>query len=174
GAEHHPVTEHRAVPRPRPRNWTWTWERRVPPRRSGLASNPLAEMELGLPSKSTLGLRGPGNVEFHLDAADSPATPWPRWDSAFPSQNTLGLRGSGNTQGLGCGYSRCRLRRDSTQTKNTGTNSTPSRVALSMPPMTPVPMARCLAAPAPLAMARGSTPSMNASEVMMMGRKRRR
>ena len=35
-------------------------------------------------------------------------------------------------------------------------------------------MARWLAAPAPLARARGITPRMNAMEVMMIGRKRRR
>ena len=54
-----------------------------------------------------------------------------------------------------------------------GTNSTASSVPTMMPPITPVPMARWLAAPAPLAMASGSTPSVKASEVMMIGRKRR-
>lgn len=63
---------------------------------------------------------------------------------------------------------------DSSQTKQIGTNSTPRKVALSIPPITPVPMARWLAAPAPLARARGITPRMNAMEVMMIGRKRRR
>ncbi|MNY66818.1 hypothetical protein D3C86_2043070 [compost metagenome] len=43
-----------------------------------------------------------------------------------------------------------------------------------MPPITPVPMACWLAEPAPLAMARGTTPRMNAIEVITIGRKRRR
>ena len=42
-----------------------------------------------------------------------------------------------------------------------------------MPPITPVPIERWLAEPAPLAMASGSTPSVKAIEVMMIGRKRR-
>ena len=43
-----------------------------------------------------------------------------------------------------------------------------------MPPMTPVPMARRLLAPAPVAMAMGTQPRMKAREVMTMGRRRRR
>jgi hypothetical protein len=42
-----------------------------------------------------------------------------------------------------------------------------------MPPITPVPMARWLAEPAPLASASGNTPRMKAIEVITMGRKRR-
>ena len=42
-----------------------------------------------------------------------------------------------------------------------------------MPPITPVPIARWLAEPAPVASTSGSTPRMNAIEVMMIGRKRR-
>ena len=42
-----------------------------------------------------------------------------------------------------------------------------------MPPITPVPMARWLAPPAPVDVARGTTPSVKASEVMMIGRNRR-
>jgi hypothetical protein len=38
-----------------------------------------------------------------------------------------------------------------TTTKNTGTKNTASTVAVIMPPITPVPMARWLAEPAPLA-----------------------
>jgi hypothetical protein len=41
-----------------------------------------------------------------------------------------------------------------------------------MPPITPVPMARWLAEPAP-GKASGSTPSVNAIEVITIGRKRR-
>ncbi len=48
------------------------------------------------------------------------------------------------------------------------------KVAASMPPKTPVPMERRAAAPAPLESTSGTTPSTKASEVMMMGRKRRR
>src|SRR5690606_9085971 len=62
------------------------------------------------------------------------------------------------------------LNRRRTTTKKTGTRNTASRVAVIMPLMTPVPMARWLPDPAPLAMTSGSTPRMKASEVMMMGR----
>jgi hypothetical protein len=51
------------------------------------------------------------------------------------------------------------LNRRRTTTKNTGTKNTASTVPVIMPPSTPVPMARWLAEPAPLAMASGSTPS---------------
>ncbi|CFO00475.1 Uncharacterised protein [Bordetella pertussis] len=47
-------------------------------------------------------------------------------------------------------------------------------MAASIPPSTPIPTARWLAAPAPVAMASGTTPRMNASDVIRMGRKRRR
>ncbi|MNZ85505.1 hypothetical protein D3C78_1042990 [compost metagenome] len=43
-----------------------------------------------------------------------------------------------------------------------------------MPPITPVPIACWLAELAPLAIASGTTPRMNASEVMTIGRRRRR
>ena len=59
-------------------------------------------------------------------------------------------------------------------TKNSGTNTVAMKVAASMPPNTPVPIERRAAAPAPLANTRGVTPSTKASEVMTMGRKRRR
>lgn len=58
-----------------------------------------------------------------------------------------------------------------TTTKNTGTNTT-ARVAVIIPPITPVPMACWLAELAPVAMASGTTPRMNASEVITMGRSR--
>ena len=48
------------------------------------------------------------------------------------------------------------------------------KVATSMPPKTPVPMLWRAAAPAPVAMTNGTTPSTKASEVITMGRKRRR
>ena len=60
-----------------------------------------------------------------------------------------------------------------TTTKKIGTKNTASVVPTRMPPITPVPMARWLAEPAPVATASGSTPSEKASEVMTMGRKRR-
>ena len=60
-----------------------------------------------------------------------------------------------------------------TTTKNTGTKITASTVPVSMPPTTPVPMARWLAEPAPVARNSGTTPSVKAMEVMMMGRNRR-
>ena len=59
-------------------------------------------------------------------------------------------------------------------TKYTGTKRMAIKVEASMPPMTAVPMALRLAAPAPDAIARGTTPRMKAKEVMRMGRKRRR
>ena len=61
-----------------------------------------------------------------------------------------------------------------TTTKNTGTSSTASTVAVNMPPKTAVPMARWLADEAPEASTSGSTPSMKASEVIRIGRNRRR
>ena len=43
-----------------------------------------------------------------------------------------------------------------------------------MPPITPVPMAFCAAAPAPLAVASGTTPRMKVSAVIRIGLRRRR
>src|SRR5690606_30451335 len=59
-------------------------------------------------------------------------------------------------------------------TKKVGTNSTASGVAASMPPSTPRPTAFWLAAPAPLAVTRGTTPRMKAKDVIRIGRKRSR
>ena len=47
-------------------------------------------------------------------------------------------------------------------------------VAANIPPNTPVPMEWRLAAPAPEAITRGTTPKIKAMEVMMIGRNRRR
>ena len=47
-----------------------------------------------------------------------------------------------------------------------------SSVAASVPPIMPVPIATRLLAPAPVATASGVTPAINASEVMMIGRRR--
>ncbi len=58
--------------------------------------------------------------------------------------------------------------------KKYGTKSVAMQVAASMPPMTAVPMAWRLLAPAPALTARGTQPRMKASEVITMGRKRRR
>src|SRR3546814_359353 len=61
-----------------------------------------------------------------------------------------------------------------TTTKNSGTKKIASTVAVTMPPTTPVPMACLLPELAPVAITRGITPTVNASDVMMMGRSRRR
>ncbi len=58
--------------------------------------------------------------------------------------------------------------------KNDGMNSTAMNVAASMPPITPVPIEWRAPAPAPVDSASGNTPRMNASDVMTIGRKRRR
>ena len=50
----------------------------------------------------------------------------------------------------------------------------PSTVAAIIPPITPVPTAIRLAAPAPLASTSGTMPIVKASEVMMIGRRRKR
>ena len=60
-----------------------------------------------------------------------------------------------------------------TTTKNTGTNTT-ANVAVIIPPITPVPIACWLAELAPVAIANGTTPRMNARDVMMIGRSRNR
>lgn len=60
-----------------------------------------------------------------------------------------------------------------TTTKNTGTNTT-ANVAVIIPPITPVPIACWLAELAPVAIANGTTPRMNARDVMMIGRSRSR
>ncbi|MOA24104.1 hypothetical protein D3C78_1447690 [compost metagenome] len=58
-------------------------------------------------------------------------------------------------------------------TKNKGTKNTASTVPVIMPPSTPVPIARWLDELAPEASTSGTTPRPKASDVMMMGRKRR-
>src|SRR5581483_5465841 len=68
----------------------------------------------------------------------------------------------------------CVLRGPATTEKKSGMNSVATKVASSMPPTTPVPIERRAAAPAPLANISGSTPKTKASEVMTIGRKRRR
>src|ERR1700722_6804147 len=57
-------------------------------------------------------------------------------------------------------------------TKNTGTRKTANTVAVTIPPMTPVPIAVRPPAPAPVAVASGNTPRINANEVIRMGRRR--
>ncbi len=56
------------------------------------------------------------------------------------------------------------LNQPRTITKNSGTMKMARRVAVNMPPITPVPMSFWLPAPAPVEMARGVTPAMKASE----------
>jgi hypothetical protein len=58
--------------------------------------------------------------------------------------------------------------------KNIGTKKMARKVAASMPPITPVPAETRAPAPAPVDSASGSTPRMKASEVIRIGRKRRR
>ena len=58
--------------------------------------------------------------------------------------------------------------------KNTGTKKIANTVALSMPPITAVPIDVRLAAPAPVAMASGSVPNTKAIEVIRIGRRRSR
>jgi len=56
--------------------------------------------------------------------------------------------------------------------KNTGVKKIPNKVTPSIPKKTAVPRVRRISAPAPSAMTSGSTPRMNAKEVMMIGRNR--
>src|SRR6185369_9341147 len=77
----------------------------------------------------------------------------------------------------GAGTLDCEARsflRRSTNTKKSGTNTVATNVAMIMPPNTPVPIDCRAAAPAPVATTSGTTPSTKASEVMTIGRKRRR
>ena len=57
--------------------------------------------------------------------------------------------------------------------KKHGTKNMPITVEAVMPPIMPVPIECRLAAPAPVLTASGRTPSINASEVIIIGRKRR-
>ena len=59
-------------------------------------------------------------------------------------------------------------------TKNSGMKMVATKVAMIMPPNTPLPIDRRALAPAPLENTSATTPSTNASEVMMIGRKRSR
>ena len=65
-------------------------------------------------------------------------------------------------------------RRSMISRKKSGTKKIARNVAASMPPMTPVPTEWRAPAPAPLENASGSTPRMNASEVIRIGRNRSR
>ena len=53
-----------------------------------------------------------------------------------------------------------------------GTNSVPMKAFMAMPNTIAVPSALRLPAPGPVANIMGNTPKMNASAVIMMGRKR--
>src|SRR5258708_7733318 len=57
--------------------------------------------------------------------------------------------------------------------KNIGIRNGARNVALNIPPITPLPTAFSLPEPAPLAIARGSTPRTNASDVIRIGRRRK-
>ena len=59
-------------------------------------------------------------------------------------------------------------------TKNSGMKKIARTVAVSIPPITAVPIAIRLLAPAPVAMASGNTPAMNARLVIRIGRRRMR
>ncbi len=56
--------------------------------------------------------------------------------------------------------------------KKIGTNTKARRVALIIPPNTPVPIAFWVSELAPLAKTKGITPHVNAKEVIKIGRKR--
>ena len=62
----------------------------------------------------------------------------------------------------------------SSSTKNSGTKHDATSVDASIPPITPVPIECRLLAPAPLAVAMGRQPRINASEVITIGRSRSR
>ena len=62
----------------------------------------------------------------------------------------------------------------STTKKNTGVRKMPNDVTPSMPLKTAVPRVRRISAPAPLARRSGTTPRMNAIEVITIGRSRSR
>src|SRR5690606_1652393 len=64
-----------------------------------------------------------------------------------------------------------RFAKRNTTTKNTGTKKIANTVAENIPPNTPVPIAFWLPEPAPVLNTKGVTPSINASEVIMIGRK---
>src|SRR6185312_8061460 len=66
-----------------------------------------------------------------------------------------------------------RLAKLSITTKSTGTIKTANRVEASIPPNTAVPRARRAPELAPVAMTSGSTPRMNANDVIRIGRSRR-
>ena len=63
---------------------------------------------------------------------------------------------------------------DSSIQKNSGAKNTATTVEATMPPITPVPMARRLFAPGPVAIASGTQPRPNASEVITIARMRAR
>ena len=59
-----------------------------------------------------------------------------------------------------------------TRTKNIGTKKIARTVADNIPPITQIPISLRPAAPAPVLTANGRTPSMNANEVIRIGRRR--
>jgi hypothetical protein len=61
---------------------------------------------------------------------------------------------------------------DSSRKKKSGAKITATSMDARMPPITPVPIARRLFAPAPVAMASGTQPKPKASEVMTIARRR--
>ena len=88
--------------------------------------------------------------------------------SGWPSARSLALRsGGGGVAAAGA----CRRGGPDTHSeslwmtsKNVGTKNTDNTVDVSMPPKTAVPSDRRLAAPAPAATTRGTTPRMNAND----------
>ncbi len=64
------------------------------------------------------------------------------------------------------------LKRRRTTTKNTGTKKIAGIVAVTIPPITPVPTAFCAPEPAPELITSGITPRMNARDVIRIGRRR--
>ena len=78
--------------------------------------------------------------------------------------------GTGCASAKGAGLSRRKQR--FTKTKNSGTKKIARKVAVKVPPTTARPMAFWPPAPAPVAIARGSTPKTKAKLVIRIGRSR--
>ncbi len=111
-----------------------------------------------------------------LDNSDPPRTPPATAQGSKRQRESLNRSPPAGDSGVGsCGprlaRRRCAIR--STTTNNTGTINTASSVAAIMPPNTAVPSARREAAPAPVATSSGTTPRMNANDVIRIGRSRR-
>ena len=121
------------------------------------------ELELGLEFRHALGERGSGLTgRCRLRASCRTGR-----SERVPNTQVLTQRNSGELQ------SRASLIQSITK-KNTGVRKIPKRVTPSMPLKTVVPRVRRISAPAPWPSISGSTPRMNASDVITIGRSRSR